>query len=220
MLLSRDQARALDQRAIETLGVPGVVLMENAGRDMARLLLNLGIHGPVVLCCGRGNNGGDGFVIARHLDNAAVKVRVLLFADPASLTGDAAINHQILVRSGIPIEAFPGPEIDEARLGVELSLADWIVDALFGTGLQGPVRSPFDRVIQAINQSRARVFAVDIPSGLDADTGQPLGSAVRAQHTATVAGLKQGFVEPAAQAWLGQVYLIDMGAPRRVFELE
>jgi NAD(P)H-hydrate epimerase len=220
MLLSRDQARALDQRAIDTLGVPGVVLMENAGRDMARLLLNLGIHGPVVICCGRGNNGGDGFVIARHLDNAGVNVRVLLFADPASLTGDAAINHQILVRSGIPIDAYPGPEIDEARLRIELSLADWIVDALFGTGLQGAVRSPFDRVIQIINQSQARVFAVDIPSGLDADTGQPLGTAVRAQHTATVAGVKKGFVEPVARAWLGQMYLIDMGAPRRVFEPE
>jgi NAD(P)H-hydrate epimerase len=220
MLLSRDQARALDQRAIDTLGVPGVVLMENAGRDMARLLLNLGIHGPVVICCGRGNNGGDGFVIARHLDNAGVQVRVLLFADPASLTGDAAVNHQILVRSGVPLELFPGPTLDEARLRVELSLADWIVDALFGTGLQGPVRSPFDKIIEAINQSRARIFAVDIPSGLDADTGQPLGPTIRAQHTATVAGLKKGFVEPAARAWLGQVYLIDMGAPRRVFEPE
>jgi NAD(P)H-hydrate epimerase len=218
MLLTRQQARDLDRRAMEEFGVPGVVLMENAGRGMAELLRVLGVHGRVVVCCGKGNNGGDGFVIARHLDNAGVAVRVLLFADPAGLTGDAAINHRILVAGGLAPAAWPEGTLDEEKLRNELAGADWIVDALFGSGLQGPVRPPFDRVIAAINAAGARVFAVDIPSGLDSDTGLPLGPTVKADHTGTVAALKKGFGEPSAAAWLGQVHLIDMGAPRRLLE--
>src|SRR5882724_7757046 len=94
--ISREQVRALDRRAIEEYGVPGVVLMENAGRGAAEVLMALGVRGPVLVCCGKGNNGGDGFVIARHLDNRGVPVRVFLFADPASLTGDAAVHYHIL----------------------------------------------------------------------------------------------------------------------------
>jgi NAD(P)H-hydrate epimerase len=224
MILTRDQVRELDRRAIEEFGVPGVVLMENAGRGMAELLRSLGINGPVVLCCGKGNNGGDGFVIARHLDNAGVPVRVLLFVDPAQLSGDAAVNHRILVASGIHIEIFADPSLDEERLRRELEDADWIVDALFGSGLRGPVQPPFNRVISAINDAAsaindaaARVFAVDIPSGLDCDTGKPLGGSVRAHHTGTVAAMKIGFLDASAAGWLGQVHVIDMGAPRVLF---
>jgi NAD(P)H-hydrate epimerase len=188
--------------------------MENAGRGMAELLRSLGINGLVVVCCGKCNNGGDGFVIARHLDNADFRVRVLLFVDPAQLSGDAAVNHRIVAASGIPIEVFAGLPLDEERLRHELADADWIVDALFGSGLRGAVQPPFDRIIAAINATAARVFAVDIPSGLDCDTGQPLGVAVRAHHTGTVAAMKKGFLDPSAASWLGQVHLIDMGAPR------
>src|SRR3954469_15349749 len=193
MFLTRAEARELDRRAMDEWGIPGVVLMENAGRGMAELLKALGIQGTVVVCSGRGNNGGDGFVIARHLDIAGVPVRVLLFARPEELAGDAGINYRILARSGIPAEVLAGDPLDEDKLRAELAAADWVVDALFGSGLRGPVRAPFDRVIQAINDSRARVLAVDIPSGLDSDTGQPLGPTVRARHTATVAALKKGF---------------------------
>jgi len=217
MILTRDQVRELDRRAIKEFGVPGVVLMENAGRGMAELLRSLNINGRVVLCCGKGNNGGDGFVIARHLDNAGVRVRVLLFVDPAQLSGDAAVNHRIIAASGIPIEVFAGPTLDEERLRREFSDADWIVDALFGSGLRGVIQPPFDRIIAAINAAAARVFAVDIPSGLDCDTGQPLGMAVRAHHTGTIAAMKKGFLEPLAAAWLGQVHVIHMGAPRVLF---
>jgi NAD(P)H-hydrate epimerase len=219
MYLTREQARTLDRRAMEEFGVPGVVLMENAGRGMAELLRALGVQGPVVVCCGKGNNGGDGFVIARHLDNAGVNVRVLLFADPDRLTGDAAVNYRILARAGSPlVEAYAGEVLNEEKLGRALVAADWVVDALFGSGLQGPVRPPYDRVIEAINASGKRVFAVDIPSGLDSDTGRPLGPTVRADHTATVVAVKKGFLEPSAAAWLGQVHVIDMGAPRRLLD--
>lgn len=214
MILTREQVRELDRRAIEEYGVPGIVLMENAGRGMAELLRTLGINGLVVICCGKGNNGGDGLVVARHLDNAGVRVRVLLFGDPAQLSGDAAINHRIVAASGIPVDVFAGPSLDEERLRRQLADADWIVDALFGSGLRGSIQPPFDRVITAINAASARIFAVDVPSGLDSDTGQPLGIAVRAQHTGTVAAMKKGFQQLSAAAWLGQVHLIDMGAPR------
>jgi NAD(P)H-hydrate epimerase len=214
MFLSRTQVRDLDRRAIEEYGVPGVVLMENAGRGCADVLQTLGVRGRVVICCGKGNNGGDGFVIARHLDNAQIAVRVLLFASAKELEGDAAINYRIIAKSGLPIVTWGAASLDREWLQKELAAAEWIVDALFGTGLSGPVRPPFDQLIAAINASAASVFAVDIPSGLDCDTGQPLGAAVRANHTATFVALKKGFADPAAREWLGRVHVVPIGIPR------
>jgi NAD(P)H-hydrate epimerase len=218
MFLSREEVRMLDRRAIEEFGVPGVVLMENAGRGTAELLLSLGIHRKVVICCGKGNNGGDGFVIARHLDNRGTPVRVLLFARPEDLSGDAAVNYRIIARAGLPMVIHAGNPVDDKAVRADLAAAEWIVDALFGTGLTGPVRNPFDQIITAINESSARVLAVDIPSGLDCDTGQPLGPTVRAHHTATFVAMKRGFANPAARQWLGQVHVLDIGAPRRLLE--
>ena len=216
--LSRDQVRDIDRRAIADFGVPGVVLMENAGRGAAELLRSLGIAGTVVIACGKGNNGGDGFVIARHLDNAGIATRILLFARPEDLTGDAAINYHIVTKSGLDIRSHAGASLDGAILQQAFAGADWIVDALFGTGLAGPLRPPFDRIVEIINASGAKVFAVDIPSGLDCDSGRPLGPTVRAQHTATFVAMKKGFAEDSAREWLGQVHVIDIGAPRTLLE--
>ena len=216
--ITRDEARALDRRAMDTFAVPGIVLMENAGRGMAVLLLSLGVQGLVVVTCGKGNNGGDGLVIARHLDIAGVSVHVVQFSDPAELTGDAAINHSIVARTGIPRTIFAGEDFDETRLVQILQSAEWVVDALFGSGLSGPVKPPLDRVIETINASGAKVFAVDIPSGLDADTGAPLGPTVRATHTATVVAPKKGFAAPQAAPWLGRVHVVGMGAPRELLD--
>jgi NAD(P)H-hydrate epimerase len=216
MFLTRDQARTLDRLAMDELGIPGIVLMENAGRGMAELLLSLGARGPVVVCCGKGNNGGDGLVIARHLANADVPVRVLLFAEPARVPADAAVNYTIAERMSAhdnPTLAVVPGDPDEARLVAELAAAEWVVDGLFGSGLRGQVPAPVDRIIAAINNCPALVFAVDIPSGLDSDTGRPCGVAVRAHHTATVAAPKKGFADPAAASWLGQVHVIGMGVP-------
>jgi NAD(P)H-hydrate epimerase len=217
MFLTRQQVREVDRLAMEEFGVPGVVLMENAGRGTAELLRALGVHGQVVICCGKGNNGGDGFVIARHLDNWQVPVRVLLFSQPEELAGDALVNYRIISQTGLAIDAHAGP-IDFPALRQELAGAEWIVDALFGTGLSGPLRGPFDEVVRTINASSARVLAVDIPSGLDCDTGLPLGACVRAQHTATFVALKKGFADPSARQWLGQVHVLDIGAPRRIVQ--
>jgi len=216
MFLSRDEVRDLDRRAIEEYGLPGVVLMENAGKGCAELLRALGVRGPVLICCGKGNNGGDGYVIARHLDNAQVPVRVLLFTRAEELAGDAAIHYGVIAKSGLPIVPFGAVPLDRERLQRELAGAEWIVDALLGTGLTGPPRPPLAHVIAAINNTSARVLAVDIPSGLDADTGQPLGEVVRADHTATFVARKKGFADPAAQQWLGRVHVLDIGIPRRL----
>jgi NAD(P)H-hydrate epimerase len=215
MALSCAEARELDRRAIEEYGIPGLVLMENAGRGITDLLLSLGVHGLVAICCGKGNNGGDGFVIARHLDGRGLPVRVLFFGRPDDLPNDAAANYRIVLKTGISLKVWEGA-VDMDVLAVELAAAAWIVDALFGSGLRGPVRPPLDRVIAAINASSARVLAVDIPSGLDSDTGGPLGPTIRAHHTATLVAPKKGFAEAAAHEWLGQVHVIDLGLPRKL----
>jgi NAD(P)H-hydrate epimerase len=214
--LTRDEVRQVDGRAIEEFGQPGIVLMENAGRGAAELLVKLGIDGPVIVTAGKGNNGGDGFVIARHLEIHGLEVRVLLFADPHELTGDALTNYRVLSAAGTPIqictEADPSGWKDELRTG------SWIVDALLGTGTQGSVREPFSTVIEQINASGVRVLAVDLPSGLDCDTGEPLGPCVRAAHTATFVAPKRGFDAPGAAAFTGQVHVIHIGVPRSLLE--
>ena len=210
MFLTRAEVREIDRRAIEDFGVPGVVLMENAGRGAAELLMRLNpAKQKVVICCGKGNNGGDGFVIARHLDNHGWSVQVLIFADLADLTGDALTMFQSINKSKLDVQE---PQYLPVR---EFERSDiWIVDALFGTGLSGPVRHPFSAIIQEMNASPSPIFAVDIPSGLDCDTGLPLGICVRATVTATFVAQKKGFAEPAAKQWLGEVHVIDIGAPR------
>ena len=215
MYLTRDEVRAIDRRAIEEYGVPSVVLMENAGRGVAELLLSLGVRGPVAVVCGKGNNGGDGFVIARHLDNHGVAVRLHLFYRPEALPGDAAINHAIVARGGPAMVVHSGDDFEETAFTRELASAEWVVDALFGTGLTGPARDPFDRIIRAVNAAPAKVLAVDIPSGLDCDTGEPLGSTVKANHTATFVAMKKGFANLASREWTGRVHVLGIGAPKR-----
>lgn len=210
MRLSREQVREVDRRAIEEFGVPGVVLMENAGRGAAELLVALGVSGSVAICCYKGNNGGDGFVIARHLDLLGVAIRVHLFCEPDELAGDAAINHRIVERAGLPLVAPSSVSL----LADDLRRAEWVVDALFGTGLRGPILPPLADVVEAINASGLKVLAVDIPSGLDCDQGIPLGPTVRASHTATFIAEKTGFAVAAAREWLGLVHVLGIGAPR------
>ena len=212
--LSRTQVREFDRRAIGDFGIPGIVLMENAGRSAAELLLSLGIQGRVVICCGKGNNGGDGFVIARHLDLHNIDVRVTLFGRPEELSADAKTNYEILTRSHILTAVIDAGAFSASLFKEELEKADWIVDALFGTGLAGPVRPPFAEVIGQINGSGKKVLAVDVPSGLDCNTGQPLGAAVRALHTATFVAQKRGYLQPESRAWTGEVHVLGIGAPR------
>ena len=217
--LARQEVRELDRIAIEDFGVTGVVLMENAGSAVAALLGRLGATGTFVIACGRGNNGGDGFVIARHLEAAGHPVRLLLAAAPDAYAGDAAINLAICQRSGLSIT--PLADADEERWCRELVGADWIVDALLGTGAAGPPRGAVAAAIVAINgrrtaDDRVRVLAVDLPSGLDADTGAAAGECVNADITATFVAEKLGFADPQAAAFTGVVHVIGIGAPGAV----
>jgi NAD(P)H-hydrate epimerase len=213
--LTRDQVRDVDRRAIADYGLPGVVLMENAGRGAAELIIELGIEGRVVICAGKGNNGGDGFVIARHLEIRGFETNVLLFCDPAELTGDAATNYRVLVAAE-QTRLVLGSAPDAAELDRRLSDADWIVDALLGTGTQGPIRAPYLKAIAAINRAHKKVFAVDLPSGMECDTGQALGACVEADHTATFVARKVGFDAPGADRLTGKVHTIDIGVPLRL----
>jgi NAD(P)H-hydrate epimerase len=213
--LTRAEVREVDRAAIEDLGVPGVVLMENAGAGTARLLESLGVTGEVVIACGKGNNGGDGFVIARHLDIAGHAVRILLACRPEEVRWDAAINLAIAQRSGLAISCLA--EAEPPRWEQELAAASWIVDALLGTGASGPPAEPIAVAIAAINAARSRgsrVLAVDLPSGLDCDTGRSPGACVTAEVTATFVARKRGFDTPGSEAFTGEVRVIGIGAPR------
>lgn len=221
--LTRSEVRELDRRAVEGFGVPGVVLMENAGRGCAELLMRLNPdRKPTVILCGPGNNGGDGFVIARHLDNAGWPISVHVVAKHnRDKTGEAEINFDILFASGIQFTQYRPDHFEQAHR--ELFLRQfagcvWVVDALFGTGLSKPLGEPFDWLAQTVNDSGKSVLAVDIPSGLDCDTGEPLGPCVKATHTATFVAPKRGFLNPASKPWTGEVHVIDIGAPRVLVE--
>lgn len=216
--LNRQQVRDVDRRAIEEYGLPGLVLMENAGRGVADVLCREGIAGEVVICCGRGNNAGDGFVIARHLDLRGHAVRVFLWSDPAKLTGDAAANYAVIARAKLPIEVISADDDPVARLSSALTGAAWAVDALLGTGATGEPRAPLDQVIEMLNASPVPILAVDLPSGLDCDTGVAARRTVRARITCTFVAAKPGFFTPGAEQYTGRVELLDIGAPRRLIE--
>src|SRR5437773_2190947 len=144
-MLTRQQVRELDRRAIEDFGVPGIVLMENAGRGVVETIGQLGLPGPVVICCGKGNNAGDGLVIARHLENRGLAVRVLLWAATDELPPDAAANYRIVRASGIPLDVLGSTDWQNA-LDDALATAGTVVDALLGTGARGEPRPPLDAV--------------------------------------------------------------------------
>jgi NAD(P)H-hydrate epimerase len=212
--LTREQSRAIDRRAIEDYGIPGIVLMENAGRGTVDVLERLGIDGPVVILCGKGNNAGDGFVIARHLEIRGHACKVLLLAPPAELTGDAATNFAILEKTTVPIVEIESP----GELGPHARGTDWLVDAMLGTGARGAPRPPFDAAIDWMNAQPARKLAVDVPSGLDCDTGQPSAHTIRADHTCTFAAMKAGYLQPAAKEFTGTVHVCDIGVPPRLID--
>lgn len=216
--LSRDEVRSIDRHAAESYGLPTLVLMENAGRGAAEFLReHARPPARVLVLCGPGNNGGDGGVVARHLDVWDYKVQVAWFGEPARRSADAAVQHAIVQASGISTMEFPGP-LEAAGLDALCAEADWIVDALLGTGLTREVTGPLRDAIEAINRSGRPVLALDLPSGLDADTGAPLGAAVVAAATATFVAPKLGFTRPEAYRHTGVVRVVEIGAPRALLE--
>jgi NAD(P)H-hydrate epimerase len=216
VILNRQQLREIDERATREYGIPSIILMENAGRSIAEYLLSMSIQGQIVICCGKGNNAGDGFVVARHLDNHGVAVKVLIFTDPDQLVGDAKVNFEIILKSKIPVLILNNKNISE--LSQELEKSNWIVDALFGTGLKGPIQGPYDQVIHYINHANKKVLSIDIPSGIDCDTGEELGHAIKAHDTVTLVAAKKGFDEANSKYFLGQLHIVGIGIPRVLLE--
>lgn len=213
--LTRNQVRQIDQRSIQEYHIPGVVLMENAARGVAQVawrMLGSNRGAAVLIMCGGGNNGGDGLAVARHLHNGGAAVSILLSADPDKYDGEARSNFEIVSAMKLPIAAADPTAI----AGMKPAL---IVDAIFGTGLTQPPREPFPQIARAIQGLGAPILAVDIPSGLDCDSGQPLGKiCVKATATATFVAAKAGFAKPSAAPYLGEVTVWDIGCPRELIE--
>lgn len=241
--LSRQEVRELDVQAARQFCLPTLILMENAGRGAAAWLAELaaGVTAEsaarpfsasssartepipaaplprVLVLCGPGNNGGDGGVVARHLDAWGFAVRIVWFANREQLRGDARTQWMILERCGIDQTAWfemHGEDSRPAELDALIANADWLVDALLGTGLTRPMEGALRAVVEAMNRANKPILALDLPSGLDADTGVPLGTAICARATATFVAPKLGFVAPGAMAFTGDVAIIDIGLPR------
>jgi len=215
--VSRDEIREIDRLAIEDAGVPGVVLMENAGRNVADAvdqLLGGAAARRVAVVAGAGNNGGDGFVVARHLTIRGARVVTFLLAERKKIAGDAQTNLIILDNLAADVRTVGGPAL--ANLAAQLEEFDLIVDAVGGTGIRGPLRGALAVGVQEINAAGKPVVAVDIPTGLDCDTGLARGPVVRADITVTFVARKKGFDAEGADAYTGKVRVVDIGIPEDV----
>ncbi len=229
--LTCEQARVLDRQAVERYAMPSLLLMENAGRGVVDVIeayrakrspelsplagtFDGRLEGPAVICCGRGNNAGDGLVIARHLELRGYGVQVLLFAEPNAVQGDAGVNLRIVERSGVPLILAAGAgAVPASDWKAALGGAGFLVDALLGTGARGAPRAPFDEAIVAINAAQKPIVAVDLPSGLNADSGEAPGAVIQASVTCTFVAAKPGLLQPAARQAVGALHVVDIGAP-------
>jgi len=224
LTLSRQQAREVDAIAIKRWGFPGMVLMENAGRGVVDVLLGIDPRladepaRSVAILCGKGNNAGDGLVIARQLEIRGARSQALLLASPTELRGDARANYEILSHTDVPIIDLSAATDLPAALATEAADAAWIVDALLGTGARDQPREPFATAIRWMNSQPARRLAIDLPSGLDCDTGQAAAATVRADHTCTFVAPKIGFLAPAAGDFLGQLHVVSIGIPQPLID--
>ena len=219
-LVTAVEMRDMDRLAIESHGIPGLVLMESAGKGAARVLLAQfadHLKAGVGIICGKGNNGGDGFVMARYLADHRIRVTVYLLAKTSMVKGDAAANLNRLAPLNIPVIEVP----DENAFSKAISSLDQhglLVDAILGTGLSADVKGFFKTVIDYMNQRPTPIFAVDVPSGLNSDTGQPCGACIRAQATATFALPKIGHFSYPGAEYTGKLEIIDIGIPEAVVQ--
>ena len=223
-ILTAAQMREADRVTIEERGVPSLVLMENAGGRLYELLARC--FSPlseqrIVVLCGKGNNGGDGFVVARQIATrvGAERLEVVLLVNLAELQGDAAANYRAL--RGVDVEPRVAPDAAAWReILPRLTPATVVIDALLGTGLRGPAKGLFAEVIADVNSGfpHAKVVAVDIPSGLPSDTGAPLGPAMRADYTVTFTAPKVSQVFPPNCERTGDVTVAPIGTANTVLD--
>lgn len=212
-VVTAKEMRQIDRDAFQKYGIPALILMENAAIASAFCVLQMLKTGQsnVILFCGQGNNGGDGFACARHLINYGLNVKIYFVGKKEKLSGEARINYQILQKMGQKILK---PSHTPVKRG--LSNADLIIDALLGIGLESKVREPFYSLIKMINNSKKPVLSLDIPSGLDATSGEVCGIAVRARRTITFGLFKNGFLNSRAKAYTGELTIGDISLPRQL----
>jgi ADP-dependent NAD(P)H-hydrate dehydratase / NAD(P)H-hydrate epimerase len=214
-LVSAEEIKKVDEAAIGKLGIPGIVLMENAGLRVVEMIENLlgEVRGKkIALFAGKGNNGGDGFVIARHLINMGAEVKVMLLGRVEQVTGDAKINLEILIKMGVKIFILDNENaINVVR--VALVYTDLVVDAIYGTGFKGMVSNQLGSIIEVINSCQKTIIAVDIPSGVEASTGKVNGPCIKATHTITFSYPKIGLLLFPASKFVGQLEIANISIP-------
>ena len=218
--------REWDRRTIEDLGLPGIALMENAGAAAARVIGSIhdrrpaDLPAPFVILCGPGNNGGDGYVVARHLDGRGLAVEVWLCFDRRGLSpgSDAAVNLTVIDRMGLTVHAPPPPYLPPKD--IDLSRPVTIIDALLGTGLSRPLTDPYLAWVRLVAASGRPVVALASPTGLAGATGEVRGAVLRARHTVTFAAAKRGFYAGAGPESTGKIHVVDIGIPRSIRETD
>jgi NAD(P)H-hydrate epimerase len=219
-VLNTQQMREADRRTIEEVGIPSAVLMENAGRQVAAVIearFEDLVSMRVAVLCGPGNNGGDGFVVARTLLEHDVDVGVYLVGDAARVAGDARANLEVLRHLGVDVVEVADAAAWELH-GTDVLGSDLIVDALFGTGLRGPLQGLAETIVADVNSTDRPVVAIDLPSGLSADSPDVPGPAIDATVTVTLAAPKLPLVLPPAEALTGSLVIADIGVPRAVVD--
>lgn len=219
-LVTAREMQEMDRLTIESFGIPGRVLMENAGRGAAQFLFDQfagSMKATVGIMAGKGNNGGDGFVIARYLAQKGVNLTVFLLAESSAVKGDAAANLKLLSPLGIPVIEIPDEDTFSKHKSEMQHYGLW-VDAILGTGLQSEVKDYFRDVINFINGLNKPVFAVDVPSGLNSDTGQLCGACIHAQATATFAFAKTGHMLYPGAMYTGMLKVVDIGIPNHIVQ--
>ncbi len=217
--VTAEEMRLIDEKAIHEFGIPSLILMEHAGLACARETLKLlrGKGKKVAVFCGKGNNGGDGFVVARHLANRGFEPIVFYFQSPLEMKPDPLANFRILEK--IKVSLIDCSEnLPVGRVKAALKKVRVVVDALFGTGLSKPVGEPFKTAIALMNKSGRPVVSVDIPSGLNADTGEVMGACVRATVTVALGLPKKGFLRREAKRFIGRVVVADISIPRNLLQ--
>jgi NAD(P)H-hydrate epimerase len=219
-VLNTAQMREADRRTIEDVGIPSLVLMENAGRQAVAAIEAIHsdlLEGQVAVLCGRGNNGGDGFVVARTLAQRGIDVSVFLLGRVAEVRGDARINLEILGRLGLTVVEIADSQAWELHFS-EVGDCSLIVDAIFGTGLNAPISGYIESVVTDVNASGIPVVAIDLPSGLSADSPDPIGPSIEAGLTVTLAAPKIPLVLPPAESRAGDIVIADIGVPGEILD--
>ncbi len=219
-IVSANLMQQMDKTTIEGFKIPGTILMENAGRGVYEIIIKEfknNLFPYVLIVAGPGNNGGDGFVIARHLHVNGIKTKTILLSPKENFKGDAKINLDILLNLGLDVKEILSEE-DINKHKTDLVHAGLIVDAIFGTGLKRELEGRFALIVDEINRAKAPVIAVDIPSGLSADTGKVLGTCVRADITATMALPKIGQLIYPGLDYVGKLKVVDISMPKEAID--